>query len=50
MYTGGVGAPGMISAPRVVTVSPVASAVIAGLGVEGYLAALRWIAATAPST
>ena len=26
-------------------VSPVASAVIAGLGVEGYLAALRWLAA-----
>ncbi len=25
-------------------VSPVASAVIAGLGVEGYLAALRWLA------
>ncbi|SDQ88798.1 type II 3-dehydroquinate dehydratase [Quadrisphaera sp. DSM 44207] len=28
-------------------VSPVASAVVAGMGVEGYLAALRWIAATA---
>ena len=28
-------------------VSPVASAVVAGMGVEGYLAALRWLAATA---
>ena len=28
-------------------VSPVASAVIAGLGVEGYLAALRWLATRA---
>ena len=28
-------------------ISPVASAVIAGMGPEGYLAALRWIAGTA---
>jgi 3-dehydroquinate dehydratase-2 len=28
-------------------VSPVASGVVAGLGVEGYRAALRWLAATA---
>jgi 3-dehydroquinate dehydratase II len=27
-------------------VSPVAAAVVAGMGVEGYLAALRWLAAT----